>query len=98
MHKWKGHAGCAGNMLCRRLETLTASVGLGEVALSRHLSESAVLLQFSVGSGQSLPVVQCWCSCACLCGGNSSPGLLAESVGCGSITKAQPVLEPLTSP
>lgn len=55
MHKWKEHAGCAGNMWCRRLETLTASVGLGKVAFPRHLSEDAVLLQFSVGSGITVP-------------------------------------------
>lgn len=103
MHKWKGHTGCAGNMWCRRLETLTASVGLAKVAFPGHLSEvpcccSLLLDQVLL----SLPVVQCWCLWGVVCahsrGGSSSPGLLAEPVGCGAITKAQTVLESLTSP
>lgn len=57
-----------------------------------------MLLQFSVGSGIAvLPVLQCWCFgvvCACLCDGNSCPGLLAEPVGCGTITKPSLCLNP----
>lgn len=77
IHKWKGHAGCAGNVWCRRLETLTASVSLGKVAFPRHPSEmlcccSLLLDQVLL----SLPVVQRWrlCGvvCACSRGGNRS--------------------------
>lgn len=38
MHKWKRHDVCSGNMWCRRLENLTASVGLGNLAFVRCLS------------------------------------------------------------
>lgn len=60
-------------------------------------------MQLSVGSGITVPasgaaLALVWCCVSWFTWWNSSPGLLAEPVGCGSITKAQTMLEPLTSP